>query len=291
LARQELARQELARQELARQELARQELARQEAARQDAARQEATRQEAARQEAARQEAARQEAARQEATRQEAARQEAARQEATRQEAARQEAARQEATRQEATRQEATRQEATRQEAARQEAARQDATRREAQERAERREARLREIGRQLDEEAAKRDAATSARPSSPLPYSLGDAHRRYRLFGRSDPNEEIVRYAESISQKIEQNFTSHLWRDLVKQAHADPVVIVAIRSDGSVESVIFTRSSGVPGIDEAVRRIVDNQRPYPAFPASLARDYDVIEIRRSWHFDVAVRLY
>jgi hypothetical protein len=44
-------------------------------------------------------------------------------------------------------------------------------------------------------------------------------------------------------------------------------------------------------IDEAVRRIVESQLPYQAFPPALAREYDVIEIRRTWHFDVAVRLY
>jgi hypothetical protein len=55
--------------------------------------------------------------------------------------------------------------------------------------------------------------------------------------------------------------------------------------------VTFVRSSGVPAIDEAIRRIVDSQAPYPVFPPALAREYDVIEIRRTWHFDVAVRLY
>jgi outer membrane biosynthesis protein TonB len=58
-----------------------------------------------------------------------------------------------------------------------------------------------------------------------------------------------------------------------------------------VESVTFIRSSGVPAIDEAIRRIVDSQAPYPMFPPALAREYDVIEIRRTWHFDIAVRLY
>jgi len=66
---------------------------------------------------------------------------------------------------------------------------------------------------------------------------------------------------------------------------------VAIRSDGSVESVTFVQSSGVAALDEAIRRVVDSQRPYPAFPPSLAREFDVIEIRRTWHFDVAIRLY
>jgi TonB family protein len=115
--------------------------------------------------------------------------------------------------------------------------------------------------------------------------------RRYRLFGRTDPNAEIVLYGETWSRKIERSITLDLWREAAKQPHTDPIVIVAVRKDGSVESVTFTRSSGVPAIDEAIRRIVDSQKPYPAFPPVLARDYDVIEIRRNWHFDVAVRLY
>ena len=262
-----------------------------EAARQEAARQEAARQEAARQEAARQEAARQEAARQEAARQEAARQEAARQEAARQKPARQDTARQDAARQDAARQDAARQDAARQDAARQDAARQEAARRGEQEAAERREATLRAIGRQLDEEAAKREAAAGpARQSPSLPYSLSSA-RRYRLFGRTDPNAEIVRYAETWSRKIELSFTFDMWREVVNRPHTDPVVIVAVRSDGSLESVTFAKSTGVPAIDEAIRRIVDSQKPYLPFPPELARDYDVIEIRRNWHFDVAVRLY
>jgi hypothetical protein len=47
----------------------------------------------------------------------------------------------------------------------------------------------------------------------------------------------------------------------------------------------------VAAIDEAIRRIVDSQKPYQVFPPALAREYDVIEIRRTWHFDVAIRLY
>ena len=53
----------------------------------------------------------------------------------------------------------------------------------------------------------------------------------------------------------------------------------------------FVSSSGVPAIDEGIERIVRSQANYPAFPPALARQYDVVEIRRTWHFDVAVRLY
>jgi len=69
------------------------------------------------------------------------------------------------------------------------------------------------------------------------------------------------------------------------------MVTVAIRSDGSVESVTIFVSSGVVEIDEAIRRIVEEQKPYRPFPPALAREFDVIEIRRTWYFDSAVRLY
>ena len=278
-ARQEALKQESARQDAVRQEAVRQEAVRQEEARQEAARQEAARQELTRQEAARQELARQEASRQEAARQEASRQEAARQEASRQEAARQEAARQEAARREASRQEAARQETSRQDAARQAQARQDQAQRERAEQEAKREERLRAIGQQMKQEAAQRDGP-------PTTSSL----RRGWLFGRADANAELVEYAQAMSRKIEMNMTFDMVRELVKQPHAQPVVTVAVRADGSVEKVTFVVSSGVPAIDEAIRKVVESQAPFGRFPPALARQYDVVEIRRTWIFDMAIRL-
>ncbi|MBK9575144.1 MAG: TonB family protein [Rhodoferax sp.] len=85
--------------------------------------------------------------------------------------------------------------------------------------------------------------------------------------------------------------TFDMVREAAKQPHTDPMVTVAIRSDGSVESVTFVRSSGVPAIDEAIRHIVQSQANYQAFPPGLVREFDVVEIRRTWHFDMAIRLY
>ena len=162
--------------------------------------------------------------------------------------------------------------------------------RQAERRAEeaQREERLRAIGRQLNEEADRRDAAAAA--ASQLPYSLSTA-RRARLFGRADPNADLILYAEAWARKIQMNMTIELVREAAKQPHTQPVVTVAIRSDGSVENVTFVSSSGVVAIDQGIERIVRSQASYPAFPPALARQYDVVEIRRTWHFDVAVRLY
>ena len=246
---------------------------------------------AAQVEATRAETARMDAARLEAQRQEAAQQAAARQEAARLEAARKDAEKLEAARQASERQEAARQEAARQAAAQQEAARIGAALDAAKEAAARREAALRAIGQQLNEEAARREAASVAANQPPRPGAPPFNSRRGRLFGRTDANAELILYAEAWARKIQLNMTYDMVRDAAKQRHTAPLVTVAIRSDGSVESVTFVLSSGVAEMDEAVRRVVQSQAPYQAFGPALAREYDVIEIRRTWHVDMAIRLY
>jgi TonB C terminal len=280
--RQELARQENLRRETLRQEQAKQE----ETAREDAARQEAARKETLRQEQARQaqlELQRRERARQEAVRQEQAKQ--AQLEAQRQEALRQEQAnRAEKASQAAEKLEQERADAARREAALQEQSRKDQALRDKAAQEAEREERLKAIGRQLALEAAQRDAASR----SPLPSASN--LRRGWLFGRADANHDLVLYAEAISQKIEKNMTFEMIREAIKQPHHRPTVTIAVRSDGTVEKVTFVTSSGVPAIDEAVRKIIASQAPFGAFPPSLARQYDVLEIRRTWIFDIAVRL-
>jgi TonB family protein len=283
VARLESERKEAERRELERVVAERKEAERREAERREAERREAERREAERREAERiaaeQRAAELEAQRQEAARLAAERRDAARIEAERQEAARRETARLEAARLEAERREAARLEAERQEALRLEAARLAAAREEE----ERREARLRAIGRQLDEEARQREAGSN------LPYSLSTA-RRLRLWGRSDANEELVKYAEAWARKIQLNTPVDTVRGLARRPHTPPMVTVAVRSDGSVESVTIVVSSGVAEVDAAIGRIVQSLAPYQAFPPGLARQADVIEVRRTWHFDVAIHL-
>jgi len=145
----------------------------------------------------------------------------------------------------------------------------------------------RAMGRQLDEEAARRQAAEAAARLSPTVSSM----RRGRLFGRADPNADLLQYAEDWSRRIHLNRGIELVREAAKQPHSDPLVTVSIRSDGSVESITFVRSSGSPVLDEAIRNVIQSQAPYQPFPPGLLRFYDVVEIRRTWHFDSAIRLY
>lgn len=72
--------------------------------------------------------------------------------------------------------------------------------------------------------------------------------------------------------------------------HTPPVVTVAICSDGSVGSVSIVVSSGVAELDEAVRRLVDSLTPYQAVSPALALNFDLVDVRRNWSFDMAIRL-
>jgi TonB family protein len=97
-------------------------------------------------------------------------------------------------------------------------------------------------------------------------------------------------YADSVRQKIERNAVLGIAQMAGQDVRTDPVVSVAVRSDGSVEDVTIVRSSGRPDIDELVRRIVRLNARYSAFPPNVAAHYDTIELRRVWSFAGALRL-
>ena len=78
-------------------------------------------------------------------------------------------------------------------------------------------------------------------------------------------------YAEAFARKIQLNPTFDLVREATRAPYTDPLVTVAIRSDGSIESISFVRRSGVPQLDDAIERVVRSLERYPAFLPALAR--------------------
>ena len=125
--------------------------------------------------------------------------------------------------------------------------------------------------------------------SSALPSAVSSL-RRARLFGRVDANEALAAYAEAWARRIQLHPTPAMLAQAARLPHSAPLVTVALRADGSVESVRFVLGSGSPEVDEMVRRIVRELAPHLPFPPALAAEFDVVEIRRTWVFDTAVRL-
>lgn len=119
---------------------------------------------------------------------------------------------------------------------------------------------------------------------------LEEKPQRRSLFGSQARDVPLRLYIDSWKQKIERNGNLNYSQFSKDRARGDPVVVVSIRSDGSVEDISIIRSSGRADIDEAVRRIVRLNAKYAAFPPNIAAQYDVIEIRRIWNFEDNLRL-
>jgi TonB family protein len=121
---------------------------------------------------------------------------------------------------------------------------------------------------------------------------LADARlsRRRTVLGRAEDDVVLRIYIEDWLLAVERDGNTNYLEVSADNFKGDPIVTVGIRSDGSIERVVIDRSSGQPGLDEAVRRIIRTNERHSAFPSELARRYDVIEIRRLWNFDGKLRI-
>ncbi|WP_423709254.1 TonB family protein [Undibacterium sp. WLX3042] len=129
------------------------------------------------------------------------------------------------------------------------------------------------------------------RGAPPLPRAdTEERPRRRSVLGSAEKDIQLRMYVDSWKQKIERNGNLNFSQTSRDKARGDPVVTVAIRSDGSVEEVTIHRSSGRADLDQAVRNIVRINARYAAFPPNIAAQYDVIEVRRVWNFDDGLRL-
>ncbi|OWW21070.1 hypothetical protein AYR66_17905 [Noviherbaspirillum denitrificans] len=140
------------------------------------------------------------------------------------------------------------------------------------------------------EQARRADTLRNDAPALRQPESATDQPRRRSILGGKDVDVGVMMYVDGWRLKIERNGSIMYPRAAAELAHRDPVVTVAVRSDGSVENVVIHQSSGRPELDEAVYRIVRMNARYSAFPPELARRFDVIEIRRVWNFDERLRI-
>jgi protein TonB len=61
-------------------------------------------------------------------------------------------------------------------------------------------------------------------------------------------------------------------------------MLVVVRFDGALEDVRILESSGHRVLDDAALRIVRLAAPFPAFPVEMRKDYDQLEIIRTWQF-------
>lgn len=61
-------------------------------------------------------------------------------------------------------------------------------------------------------------------------------------------------------------------------------MLVVVRFDGALEEVRILESSGHRELDDAALRIVRLAAPFAAFPVDMRKEYDQLEIIRTWQF-------
>lgn len=122
-----------------------------------------------------------------------------------------------------------------------------------------------------------------------LPAARRDDPRRALADG-GERDAPLRLYVDSVRQKLERNALLGGARLALRDVRIDPLVSLALRSDGSIDEVTIVRSSGRADIDEAVRRFVRLNARYSAFPPNVAARFDVIEIRRIWRFTDGLKL-
>jgi protein TonB len=129
-------------------------------------------------------------------------------------------------------------------------------------------------------------AAAVARIEAQIDRDLKELAKRPRkkFIGARAQEYRFAQYVEDWRQKVERIGTLNYPDAARGRLYGSLLLSVTIRSDGTVERVGVHRSSGHKVLDDAALRIVKMAAPYSPFPPDIRKDYDVIEITRTWTF-------
>lgn len=113
---------------------------------------------------------------------------------------------------------------------------------------------------------------------------------RKKFIGARVEEYRFAQYVEDWRQKIERIGNLNYPAAARGRLYGSLVLTVVIKANGDLARVEVSRSSGQTLLDDAARRIVRMAAPYAAFPDSIKRDTDELEITRTWTFTNADRL-
>ena len=135
-------------------------------------------------------------------------------------------------------------------------------------------------------------AAAVARLEAQIDRDLQELAKRPRkkFIGARAQEYRFAQYVEDWRQKVERVGTLNYPDAARGKLYGSLLLSVSIRADGSVEKVSVQRSSGHKVLDEAAVRIVKMAAPYAPFPPDIRKDYDIIEITRTWTFERSDRV-
>ncbi|MBT8132211.1 MAG: hypothetical protein KJO35_08075 [Gammaproteobacteria bacterium] len=112
-----------------------------------------------------------------------------------------------------------------------------------------------------------------------------DLDPREKIVSVSTRESDIAGYLAGWKRKIEQVGTLNF--PALQELGADgtnPVLEVAVRSDGHLHDIIVRRSSRVRVVDEAAVQILRMSSPFDPFPLDLQNKYDLLRFVYEWQF-------
>jgi protein TonB len=115
---------------------------------------------------------------------------------------------------------------------------------------------------------------------------------RRTFVGARARSYELAQYVEDWRHKIERVGTlnyPHAARQ--QKLFGSLQLTVAIKADGSVESVVIDRPSGKKILDHAALRIVELAAPFAPLPGGVRKSTDILHITRTWTFTRSDQLF
>ncbi len=107
------------------------------------------------------------------------------------------------------------------------------------------------------------------------------APRIKRLTSVSTKSADEAAYLNMWRQKVERIGNANYPGGNV---YGDLRMLVVLRYDGTLKEVRILKSSGHKVLDNAALRIVRIAAPYQGFPVAMRKNYDELEIIRTWKF-------
>ncbi len=109
--------------------------------------------------------------------------------------------------------------------------------------------------------------------------------RRYTISSASTRKSQDAFYLDSWRRRIEAvgnvNYPEQARRNRI---YGSLRMLVAIRPDGTVETIEILQSSGESVLDQAAIEIVNMAAPFDPFPEAMRAEADILEIIRTWRF-------